>query len=113
MASGTGRREATRMNANRSFVQKPWPLSRIARRMLTSFGRGLQGSERRIVLPRGLADGGTHHELEYLVLARPRCPRSGDVLVGDFGGVLCHRVDQHAQRLGEPCVIERGAALFV
>src|SRR5262245_10700779 len=35
MTSGTGWRENARMNANSNFAQKLWPLSRIARRMLT------------------------------------------------------------------------------
>jgi hypothetical protein len=37
--------------------------------MLTPFSRGLEGRERRVVLPRGLADRGAHHDLEDLVLA--------------------------------------------
>src|SRR4029450_10406076 len=113
MTSGTGWRETARMSANRTFVPKPWPLSRIARRMVTPSARGIEGRERRVVLPRGLADRRAHHDLEDLVLAEARCPRRGDVLVGDLVGVLGDLVDQRAQRLGKPCVVERGAALGV
>src|SRR6266540_4387644 len=113
MTSGTGWRETARMSAKSTFAPKPWPLSRIVRRMLIPFGRGVEGSERRVVLPRGLADCRAHHDLEDLVLAEARCPCCGDVVVGDLVGVLGDLVDQRAQRLGEPCVVERGAALGV
>jgi hypothetical protein len=81
--------------------------------MVTPSARGIEGRERRVVLPRGLADRRAHHDLEDLVLAEARCPRRGDVLVGDLVGVLGDLVDQRAQRLGKPCVVERGAALGV
>src|SRR6266508_3848530 len=113
MTSGTGWRETARMSAKSTFAPKPWPLSRIVRRMLIPFSCGVEGSERRVVLPRGLADCRAHHDLEDLVLAEARCPCCGDVVVGDLVGVLGDLVDQRAQRLGEPCVVERGAALGV
>jgi hypothetical protein len=34
----------------RVLAPKPWPLSRIARRMFAPFSRSLEGSERRVVL---------------------------------------------------------------
>jgi hypothetical protein len=76
--------------------------------------RGLdQSRKRRVVLPRCLTDRGTYHELEDLILAQTRSPRHGDVLVGDRVGVLGDLVDPGFQRLGEPCVVESGAALGV
>src|SRR5262249_33805907 len=108
--SGTGWRETARTNANSAFVAKPWALSRIARRMLTPLDRGFEGRDRRIVLPCGLANRGAHHDLEDLVLAEARCPRRGDVLVGDLGGLPGDLADQGARRLGEPRIVERGAA---
>src|SRR5262249_55408489 len=110
---GTAWRETARMTANRTFDQKPWPLSRIARRMTHSFLRshGLKGSERRVMLPRGLADCSAHHHLEDLVVAEAGRPRSGDVLIGDLVGVLGDLVDQRVQRLGKSCIVERGTAL--
>ena len=56
-------------------------------------GRGLKGRKCRVVLPSGLADSGAHHDLEDLVLAEARCPRGGDVLVGDPIGMLRNLVD--------------------
>src|SRR6516225_7084381 len=99
------------MIANRAFVPKPWPLSRIARRISPLLRRGLEGRERFVVLSAGLADCGAHHHLEDLILAEARCPRNGDVLIGDLVGVLRDLVDQRAQWLGKTCVVERGTAL--
>jgi len=79
--------------------------------MPTPFRRGLEGRERYVVLPSGLADRGTHRELEYVVFAKARGLCRGDVLVGDRVGVFDDLVDQGTQRLGEACVIERGSAL--
>src|SRR5262245_16028296 len=110
--SGTGWRVTVRMNANRAFAAKPWPLSRIARRMLTLLlRRSFEGRDRRVVLPRRLADRGAHHDLEDLVLGEAGFARRSDVLVGDLVSVLGNLVDQTAQRRGEPCVVERRAAL--
>src|SRR5262249_15218512 len=113
MTSGTGWRETARMTTNRTFDQKPWPLSRIARRMTHSFllCHGLKGTEPCVILPCGLANCSAHHDLEDLVLAEAECPRSGDVLIGDLVGVLGDFVDQRAQRLGKPCVGKHGTAL--
>src|SRR6266566_564789 len=80
--------------------------------MLTPFfaSHGLsQSLERRLILPRGLTDGGAYHELEDLILALARRLYGGDVLVGDPCRLPGDFVDQRAQRLGEPCVIECGA----
>src|SRR5262245_2529976 len=109
--SGTGWRLTTRMNANRAFAPRPWPLSRIARRMLVLPGRSFEGRDRRVVLPCRLADRGAHHDLEYLVLGEAGFPRRSDVLVGDLVGVLGDLVDQGARRRGEPRIVERGAPL--
>src|SRR5262249_8923608 len=111
MTSGTGWRETARINANRTFDQKPWPLSRIARRISPLLGRGLKGRERFVVLAAGLAGWSANHRLEDLVLAEAGCPRSGDVLISDMVGVLGDFVDQSVQRLAKPCVVIRGTAL--
>src|SRR5918996_6396136 len=111
MTSSTGWREIARISANRTFVPKPWPLSRIARRMLLLLSPGLQGRDRRVVLPSGLANRGADHDLEELVLAYARCPRCGDVLVGDLVGIPSYLIDERTQRIGMPCVIERSTAL--
>ena len=71
-----------------------------------------QGFERRLILPRGLTDGGAYHELEDLILALARRLHGGDVLVGDPCRLPGDLVDQRAERLGEPCVIECGAPLL-
>src|SRR5437660_5163815 len=68
-----------------------------------------QSLERRLILPRGLTNGGAYHELEDLVLALARRHYGGDVLVGDPCWLPGNFVDQRAERLGEPCVIECGA----
>jgi hypothetical protein len=81
--------------------------------MLSPFSRGLEGIERRVVLPRGLADRGTHHDLENLVLAEARCCHCSDVLVGDRVSALGDFVDQCPERLGESGIVERRAALGV
>jgi len=47
---------------------------------------------------------GTHHDLKDLVLAEARCPRRGDIFVGDLMGVLGDLVDQRAQRLSSPAL---------
>src|SRR5258708_37319326 len=80
--------------------------------MLTPFfaSHGLsQSLERRLILPRGLTDGGAYHDLEDLILALARRLDFGDVLVGDPCRLLGNLLDQRAQRLGEPCVIECSA----
>src|SRR6266496_3655399 len=80
--------------------------------MLTPFfaSHGLsQSLERRLILPRGLTDGGAYHELEDLILSLARRLYGGDVLVGDLCRLPGDFVDQRAERLGEPCVIECGA----
>src|SRR5258708_30072801 len=82
--------------------------------MLTPFfaSHGLiQGFERRLVLPRGLTDGGAYHELEDLILALARRLHGGDVLVGDPCRLPGDLIDQRAERLGEACAIEYGAPL--
>src|SRR5947209_7768950 len=82
--------------------------------MLTPFfaSRGLsQGFERRLILPHGLTEGGAYHEFEDLILALARCLDFGDVLVGDPCRLPGNFVDQRAERLGEPCVIECGTPL--
>src|SRR5262245_15050727 len=99
------------MSANRAFVPRPWPLSRIARRIVTPLGPGLQGPERLVVLSAGLADRGAHHHLEDLVIAEAGCFHSGYVLVGDPVGVFGDLIDQLFQRRGKLCVVEGGTAL--
>src|ERR671919_633242 len=111
MTSSTGWREIARISANRILVPKLWPPSRIARRMLFLLARGLQGRERRFILPSGLADRTADHDLKDLVLAEARCLCSGDVLVGDFVSVPSHLIDERAQRIGKPRVIEASTAL--
>src|SRR5260221_3419455 len=76
---------------------------------LVSHGRS-EGFERRLILPRGLTDGGAYHELEELILAEARRLHGGDVLVGDPCRLPGDLVDQRAERLGEPFVLECGAA---
>src|SRR5215470_13238236 len=73
--------------------------------------RSFEGRNGPLVLPRGLADRGAHHDLEDLVLAEAGFPGRRDVFVGDLVSVPGHLVDQTAQRLAEPRVVERGAAL--
>src|SRR5258708_16166870 len=77
---------------------------------LASHGKS-QGVERRLILPRGLTDGGAYHELEDLILARARRLHRGDVLVGDPCRLSGDLVDQRAERLGEPCVLEGSAPI--
>src|SRR5689334_12041267 len=80
--------------------------------MPTSFlvSHGLsQGVERRLILPRGLTDGGADHEFEELILARARCQNGGDVLVGDPCRLPGDLVDQRAERLDEARVLECSA----
>src|ERR1051326_4421294 len=79
--------------------------------MSTLLGRSFEGRNGRIVLPRRLANRGAHHDLEDLVLAEAGFSRCRDVFVGDLVSVLGYLVDQSTQRLAEPCVVERGAAL--
>src|SRR6266567_7073 len=82
--------------------------------MPTSFlvSHGLsQGVERRLILPRGLTDGGADHELEELILARARRQNGGDVLVGDPCRLSGDLVDQRAQWLDEARVLECSAPL--
>src|SRR6266566_9396437 len=82
--------------------------------MLTPFfaSHGLsQSLERRLILPSGLTDGSAYHELEDLILALARRLYGGDVLVGDPCRLPGDLVDQRAQRLGEPCVLEGGAPI--
>src|SRR5215469_4329238 len=79
------------------------------RRMLTPFfvsHRLLQGVECCLILPRGGTDGGADHQLEELILAFARRKNGGDVLVGDPRRLTGDLVDQGAQRLAEPCVLE-------
>src|SRR5258708_23183795 len=75
---------------------------------LVSHGRS-EGFERRLILPRGLTDGGAYHELEDLILALARRLHGSDVLVGDPCRLLGDLVDQRAEWLGEPCAIGCGA----
>src|SRR6266568_6203685 len=69
----------------------------------------LQGVECCLILPRGGTDGGADHQLEDLILAFARRKNGGDVLVGDPCRLPGDLVDQRAQRLAEPCVLECGA----
>jgi hypothetical protein len=62
-------------------------------------------------LPRSLAERGADNNLENLVLAEARCPRRGNVRIGDPVGVPGDLLDQRAQRLGNPRVVKRGTAL--
>src|SRR6266581_5165517 len=82
--------------------------------MPTSFlvSHGLsQGFERHLILSRGLTDGGADHEFEELILARARRLHSGNTLVGDPCRLPGDLVDQRAERLGEPGVLEGGAPI--
>src|SRR5258707_2966644 len=77
--------------------------------MLTPFfaSHGLiQGFERRLILPRGLTDGGAYHELEDLILALARRLHGGDVLVGAPCPLPGDLIDQRAERLRESRGIE-------
>src|SRR4029453_4465743 len=100
------------MKAKNAFILKLWPLSRIASRMFVPFRCGLEGRARGVVLTGGLADRGAHNELEYLVCAEARSLCGGDVRVGNLVGVLGNLVDQRRYGPGEPCVIDRGTALY-
>src|SRR5262245_5008297 len=75
-------------------------------------GCSREGRNRRNVLSCGLADRGADHDLEDLVLAEAGFLRRSDVLVGDLIGVLGDLVDQRPQRIRDPFVVERGAALL-
>src|SRR2546425_3363839 len=68
-----------------------------------------EGFERRLILPRGLTDGGAYHELEDLILALARRLHGGDVLVGDPCRLPGDLVDQRAERLREPRLLQCGA----
>src|SRR5260370_33843300 len=72
----------------------------------------VQGFERRLILPRGLTDGGTYHELEDLILALARRLHGGDVLVGDPCRLPGELVGQSAQRRRQPLVFQVRAALL-
>ena len=76
--------------------------------MCVTRGR-VQGSQRGLVLPRRLPDGGAHDQLEDLVFAEARCDGRRDVIVSDLGGVQGDPIDQRAQRLRQPCLLVRGA----
>src|SRR5262249_55999003 len=99
MTSRTGWREAARMSAKRTFVVRRWPLSRIARRMVSPSGCGLDGCECRLVLPRGLADRGADDELEDLVFGQAGHSNGRDITVGDLIGVPCDLFDHPAHLL--------------
>src|SRR4029077_4995223 len=62
------------------------------------------------VLPARLADSGTHHDLEYLILTQARGPDGGDVLVGHAVGVVGPLLDQRAHRFTKTGIVEGGAA---
>src|SRR5262249_7403791 len=104
-------RKTARMSAKRTFVVTLWPLSRIARRMPSPSGCGLNSRECRLVLPRGLADRGADHELEDLVFGEAGHSNGCDVIVGDLVGVPGDLLDYPAHGLWQSCVVEGGAAL--
>src|SRR5262245_50613516 len=82
--------------------------------MLTPFFAShslIQDCECRLILPCGLTDGSTDYEFEELILARARRQNGRDVLVGDPCRLPGDLVDQRAEGLGEPCVLECGAPL--
>src|ERR1700730_3571181 len=70
-----------------------------------------QGSERSLILPRGLTYGRTYHELEDLILAEARCLHRGKVLVGDLCRPLSDLAHERVERLRGQCVVERGTPL--
>ncbi len=73
--------------------------------------RGLERRECPVVLPRRLADRGTHHDLEDLVFAEPRRPRRRDVLVGDPLACLATLSTSVRSGSAQPAIVERGPAL--
>src|SRR5262245_59013532 len=110
MTSSTGWRETARMSAKKTFVWKRWPLSRIARRILSPSGCGLNSCECRFVLPCGLSDRGADDEFEDLVFGEAGHSNRGDIVVGDLVGVPRDLLDHAAHRLWQSCVVEGGAA---
>src|SRR3982074_524238 len=70
-----------------------------------------QGSERGLILPRGLTYGRTYHELEDLILAEARCLHRGKVLVGDLCRALSDLAHERVERPRGQCVVERGTPL--
>jgi hypothetical protein len=75
----------------------------------------VQGSveccKRGVVLPRGLTDRRTNHDLKDLVFAKARRPHRGNVIIGNLVGAPGDLVGQCARRSGRPCIVEGGAAL--
>src|SRR5262249_26605196 len=111
MTSSTGWRDTARINANKAFLPRPWPLSRIGRRISSLLRRGRKRRERLLVLAARLADCSANHHLEDLVLAEAGCPRSSDVVIGDTVGVFGNLVDQLIHRRGKPCIVKRATTL--
>jgi hypothetical protein len=54
---------------------------------------GVKGRKRSVVLPRGLTDRRANHDLKNLVLAKARCTRRNNILIGDLVGVVHDLVD--------------------
>src|SRR5258708_33943881 len=80
--------------------------------MLTPFFANhslLQGVECCLILPCGGTNGGADHQLEDLILAFARRKNGGDVLVADSRLLPGDLVDQGAQRLAAPWVLEYSA----
>src|SRR5579872_4270948 len=111
MTSRTGRREAIRMSAKRAFVPKPWPLSRIARRMPVTPNCGREGRKRVLLLSSGLADRRADHQLENLVLAEARFPSCSDIVIGHFVRAQRNFLNQRPHRFYRFDVVERRAPL--
>jgi len=57
-----------------------------------------------------LAHGGAYHDFEDLVLAE-RWPQRRNVIVSDLVGLRCGLMDERAERLAQPDILERRAAL--
>jgi hypothetical protein len=72
---------------------------------------GIESCERHFVLPRRLADRGTHHQFENCVLAGDGGSRGRNVAIGHSVRVARYFVDQRCQRLVESGVLECRAAL--
>ena len=62
--------------------------------MLTLLSCNIKRRDRRLVLPSRLTGRGADHDLKDLIFAEARCPRDGDVRIGDLVCMLCQLVDQ-------------------
>src|SRR5690348_2053047 len=112
MMSSTGWRVAALITPNKSLVVSAWPRSRISSRMVRAFHRGFEGCERCVVLARGFAHGGTHHQFEQLVFAEAGGARFCHVALGQRVCVGCDLGHERSERLRQARVCKRRPALL-